>query len=192
MLFQTSLLISVAALLSHVQCAPASDQLSARKFKTSIAVGAGAVAGCAVAGCYDDDSDDSAPEVWIDPGTAPTNEAQITCSAKDGTHKDVVPGADSPAWVKSMKACLGQLNTDNWVENQSCQPNEGVVGGPVLGPATFGFYSKGHDWRDMRNCYQKCSPCLAEGIDNHWAVTTSCKYDAGGGSLCEMGFNYGE
>ncbi|KAL8923891.1 MAG: hypothetical protein Q9208_004327 [Pyrenodesmia sp. 3 TL-2023] len=190
MLFQTSLLISAAALLSHVHCAPASTQLSAR-FNVGFAA-SGAVAGCAIAGCYDSD-DSEQPEVWVDPGRAPTNDAQITCSARDGTHKDVVPGADTPAWVTSMKGCLAQLNTDKWVENYSCQPNDPALnGGPLLGPTTFGFYSTGHDWRDMRNCYKKCSPCLTEGIDKHWAVTTSCKYNAGGGSSCEMGFNYGK
>ena len=192
MLFHISLLIGSAALLSYVHCAPAPNQLSARGWKSTTAV-AGACLAAGPCNGSDDDDDDDSPEVWIDPGTAPTNEAQITCSAKDGTHKDVVPGADTPAWVTSMKGCLGQLDTDKWVENHTCQPNDPAAnGGPLLGPATFGFYSTGHDWRDMRNCYKKCSPCLAEGIDNHWAVTTSCKYDAGGGSSCEMGFNYGE
>ncbi|KAI4131406.1 MAG: hypothetical protein LQ338_001233 [Usnochroma carphineum] len=186
MLFQTSLLISTAAILSYVHCAPASNQLSARGWKTTTAL-AGA---CIAAGpCDPSDDSEKPPEVSIDPGTAPTNEAQITCSAKDGTHKDVVEGANTTSWVTSMERCLTHLDVDNWVDNYSCQPNDG---GPLLGPASFGFYSKGHDWRDMRNCYKKCSPCLTEGIDNHWAVTTSCKYDAGGGSSCEMGFNYGK
>ncbi|KAI4191845.1 MAG: hypothetical protein LQ346_004573 [Caloplaca aetnensis] len=189
MLFQTSLLISAAALLSHVHCAPASNQLSVRGFTTTTVVGA-----CLLAGCFDG-SDDTPeqPEVYVDPGAAPANPAQTTCSAQDGTHKDVVAGTDTPAWVNSMKGCLAQLNTDNWVDNISCQPNDPALnGGPLVGPTTFGFYSTGHNWEDMKNCYQKCSPCLTEGIDNHWAVTTSCKYDAGGGSSCEMGFNYGK
>ncbi len=188
MLFQTCLLISAAALISHVRCAPASNHLNARGYKTTTAVAA-----CLLAGCYDDSGDSDQAEVYVDPGTAPTNPDQLTCSAHDGTHKDVVAGTDTPAWVNSMKGCLAQLDTDQWVENVSCQPNDPALnGGPLVGPTTFGFYSTGHDWIDMRNCYKKCAPCLAEGIDNHWAVTTSCKYDAGGGSSCEMGFNYGK
>lgn len=179
MLFQTSLLISAAALLSYVHCAPASNQLSARGWKTTTAI-----AGCALAGCYDSGSDSSsntAPAPYVDPGAGPTNPAQITCTA--GNPTAVADFANNEAWVGAMGTCLVALNVPKWVENQHCAPPQGP---------SFRFYSKGKNWDSQTNCFTKCSPCLSEGIDGHKAVSTYCRYQANEGSWCELGFWYNE
>ncbi|KAL8945629.1 MAG: hypothetical protein Q9222_007859 [Ikaeria aurantiellina] len=189
---QTSFIVfGIAALISIVSCAPISELLSmakatilrARSPSCSLYL-------CATPPPDRHSSSSKTPSYANDPGAAPPNPEQMKCSSDTST-ADVVPFAEDPAWEYSMLTCLGYLNVPEWVDSAECSPNNG--NGTVLGGVSFGFYSKGHNWGDQMNCYEKCMGCLARGIGNHRAVTTTCLYDAGGGlSYCEMGFKYGE
>ena len=118
----------------------------------------------------------------------PPNPSQLTCSA-DTSNATVVPFAEDPGWASTMTTCLDALNTATWAEENECKPV--AANGTALGPS-FGFFMNGTKWDDPADCWTKCNACLAEGIKNERAVTTNCWYDAGKGSSCEMGFNYGK
>ncbi|KAL8709193.1 MAG: hypothetical protein Q9220_006073 [cf. Caloplaca sp. 1 TL-2023] len=185
-----SILFAVAALVSSISCAPVSELLGIAKATFLRARSpACTLYLCATDEPNTDSSSSKTPGYPNDPGAAPMNPEQEQCSA-DSSNAPVAPFAQDPAWAPSMLTCLGYLNVPDWVDSAECSPNNG--NGTVLGGTSFGFYSKGVKWGDQMNCFEKCMVCLAKGIENHRAVTTSCLYNAGGGSYCEMGFKYGE
>ena len=180
---KTSILISTAIFFSATYSVPV-----AGPFLDAFAKGAKAYSNCEKVGPCDDDSD---PQP--DPGTAPARAEQTTCSAKSSI-AETLSWAEEPAWVSSMNACVGKLNVDHWTNPDedhamSCMPQR--PDGTRVGDVSFGFYSKGEEWHNTTNCYDKCHSCLEEGIGNHQAVTTYCRYQAGEKSWCEMGFVWG-
>ncbi|KAL8710568.1 MAG: hypothetical protein Q9220_004792 [cf. Caloplaca sp. 1 TL-2023] len=180
----TSLVFGATALLTLAHCAPAAEPLKT----TTLVTGAAAC----LALCGDDDnhsnSNGNSPPA-SNPGAGPANSAQTTCSA-DTSNAAVADFANTSGWVGAMNGCLYTLNQDSWTGDHPhmCSPKD--QSGNKLGNPDFGFYSKGEKWNDQENCFQKCQPCLSRGINKHLAVTTYCRYDAGGGSWCEMGFVY--
>ncbi|KAI4118968.1 MAG: hypothetical protein LQ345_001050 [Seirophora villosa] len=189
MLLQTSSLISIIALLSHVQCAPQQRQRSGG------GGGAGGVAACLVTGLCDFEdgsntgSSSSSGSVQPassyeapGPGDAPANPAQMFCSADNNT---APASAGLPTnWQSEMNGCTGILNQEKWIDNSPCK---------AIGPNPK-FYSRGKNWDSPRNCYTKCNECLRKGIFAQQAVTTWCRYwahlDNPDGSWCEAGFWY--
>lgn len=194
MLYASSILFSTAALFSVVHLAPISN--------TGVAVAGAYVAGATCLFFCGGDNNNNSPQPSTDTSQASSNTspavygdanpAQLTCSSTPGggaPKANVSPASDNPAWVNSMRNCLYKLDGD-WVDNYNCQPNNG--NGTIIGPATFGFQSKGVKWEDPKDCFHKCSPCLALGIQNHEGIDTSCSYDAGGGASCEMSYISGK
>ncbi|KAL8850233.1 MAG: hypothetical protein Q9221_004832 [Calogaya cf. arnoldii] len=163
-------------------------ELAKRGF-TRTAVVAGAVA-CVLL-CDGDDSSDnsgttaSAPAP-VDPGAGPANPAQITCSA-DTNVGGILDHATNPQWSGAMDTCLRALSVPEWVGDHQCTPPTND------GSPSIKFYSKGENWDDQLDCYEKCSPCLSKGIQRLQAVSTWCRYEAhqpADGSYCELGFFY--
>ena len=105
----------------------------------------------------------------------------------DTSDGSVVPFAQDPGWASSMTSCLGQLNNAAW-NGAECVPV--AANGNALGPK-FGFYKGGKNMDNGFDCFNACQPCLAEGIANQRAVTTSCTWKAGDKASCSMGFKYG-
>ncbi|KAL8941123.1 MAG: hypothetical protein Q9216_002422 [Gyalolechia sp. 2 TL-2023] len=197
MLLRTSLLLSFAALLSNVHCAPAAThKFSLRGFfgSTSRAGACINLGGCEVPGASDEDedgdtddsdslssSDESASVAAPGPGAAPANPEQLFCSVNT-TQTPPAAYANSGVWVGGMNECRNALNVDKWVDNHQCTLPEGP---------SFKFYSKAENWDSPMNCYAKCGECLTRGIQAHISESTYCRYEAhipADGSWCEMGF----
>ena len=117
----------------------------------------------------------------------------LSCSA-DTSDAAMTTWSQTIAWQNSMLDCLGQMDNSGW-NGASCQPKL-ESDGTTLGPA-FGFWKGETHNTDGQGCYDKCAPCLKEGIQKGLAVTTSCYYKdyialgPGVKWTCEMGFNYG-
>ena len=121
------------------------------------------------------------------------DKTSYSCSADDSAAA-IVPFANNDDWVSAMTECVRAMDDGNNY-GLTCSPKDNH--GVSLGP-TFGFWmaETGKD-QDPGDCYDQCSDCLIEGINNHRAVTTSCQtktfYALGPAvkSTCNMGFDYG-
>ena len=121
------------------------------------------------------------------------DKTETVCSV-DTSDAAVVPFADNTHWVDAMTKCSVGLEGDS-NDGLTCAPKD--QNGAALGP-TFDFWKAetGKD-QDPAACYDECINCLASGIDQHLAVTTSCQFKvfyARGPAIkgtCNMGFDYG-
>ncbi|KAL8728939.1 MAG: hypothetical protein Q9166_005034 [cf. Caloplaca sp. 2 TL-2023] len=116
----------------------------------------------------------------------------LWCSA-DTSDAYVTDWAATDAWKISMLSCLQFMATSGW-RGTRCFPTYAQTSRDPNPHPTFSFW-KAHaiQFRDPKDCYEKCQDCLRRGIMAGKAVTTQCNYQARRatlGSTCEMGFEY--
>ena len=114
----------------------------------------------------------------------------VTCSANQ--KNSIADFTQAPEWTSDMLACLQQMNNTGW-NGAECKP--AASNGAALGPS-FGFWKGNVRFNDGQECFDQCAPCLAQGINWHEAVTTSCQYMYKDSTFkrktyCTMGFDYG-
>lgn len=122
---------------------------------------------------------------------APANPSQLTCTAGNSTALPPnVANVDDfwNRWWMDMSDCLlWTLGVDVWVNPHFCSTPLTNQYYHTTG-VQYVWYSKAQGWHDVKDCYEKCSPCLQNSIDKHLLGNTTATYDAGSGNFCEMGF----